>query len=349
MGRVLLINARYKNRPITGVERFASEVSSRLPQQCGADFQVTEVDPGRELSGLRGHAWEQFELPFLKKNKPKSSVLFSPCNTGPVAVARQFVVIHDAAVWDYPEGFSPVFAKFYQCLLPILAKRVALVGTVSEFSKERLSYFLGIPNSKIVVLGNAAGEQFVPPPKTHKNPVGQRFFSVASLEPRKNFASLIKAWNQLDADNRLAEDAELRIAGGTNPRNFSNVSSTCGPSNKIKWLGRISDTQLIIEYQQADAFVYPSLYEGFGLPPLESMACGTPVLMSNVASLPEVGGAAAFYFEPDEASIMASIERFIGLNSEERERLAVNALDRSQAFSWSTITKQVIGYLNEIC
>ncbi|MDF1751533.1 MAG: glycosyltransferase family 1 protein [Verrucomicrobiales bacterium] len=335
----LTINARYKNRPLTGVERFAFEVEKQLRNRKG--LEISEVDPGRELSGLKGHSWEQFVLPSRVKG---SDILFSPCNTGPVSVANQLVVIHDAAVWDYPEGFSRSFGTVYRNLLPALAKRCRWVATVSEFSRGRLAEHLKVPEKRILVLGNATSSDFCPPEnRTSDGP--PRFFCVSSLDPRKNFVRLIKVWEQLRKSGKLPEGTTLRIAGGANPRNFSAIEFEDSPS--VKWLGRISDEELVAEYQSATAFIFPSLYEGFGLPPLEALACGCPVLLSNRASLPEVGGpeseGAVIYFDPDDESSMgSSIEQMIGFSGAEIDRISRKAIERSQKFSWESVADRLV-------
>lgn len=344
----ITVNARYKNRPLTGVERFACEVEKQLEKR---NVISGEIDPGKELSGIKGHAWEQFVLPLEFSRQKDSGILFSPCNTGPVSVREQFVVIHDAAVWDYPEGFSKSFGTLYRNLLPRLAKNSRYVATVSEFSKTRLAEHLKLPEEKIIVLGNAASPDFRPAESQTKEGA-PRFFCVSSLDPRKNFTQLIKAWGILQQKGALPEGTTLRIAGGANPRNFSSVEFE--ESDSVKWLGRISDEDLIREYQLASAFIFPSLYEGFGLPPLEAMACGCPVLLSDRASLPEVGGpaydadvaesnGAVIYFDPtDTDSIVSVIEKTLSLKSHQIDRLSANAIERSKQFSWQGLADRII-------
>jgi glycosyltransferase involved in cell wall biosynthesis len=345
----LAINARYKNRPLTGVERFAWEVEKELCNRRG--LQIREINPGRELSGLKGHAWEQLILP---GKVAASEILFSPCNTGPVLVKNQIVVIHDAAVWDYPEGFSRSFGTLYRTLLPRLAKNCRQVATVSEFSRTRLAEHLRLPQEKILVLGNATSPGFRPALNREKS-APPRFFCVSSLDPRKNFQQLIQAWELLQARHELPAGTTLRIAGGANPRNFSAVEVAASPT--VQWLGRISDAELIQEYQAATAFIFPSLYEGFGLPPLEAMACGTPVLLSDRASLPEVGGpafdpsepnshGAVLYFDPSDVdSISTTIRQILALKPDQMAQISQNAVKRSQRFSWARVTDKLIDAL----
>lgn len=339
------LNARFRARPLTGVERFANEVVSRLCQDHG--IHLSETAPGSPLAGLKGHAWEQLVLP---GKVGKDEVLFSPCNTGPIRVDRQLVVIHDAAVWDHPEGFSRSFRTVYQQLLPRLAKRAKAVATVSEFSRNRLAPHLGIAPEKIIVLGNAVGPEFSPN-RTLTEHQGAALLCVGSMDPRKNLGRLLRAWQSLADAGKLPDGARLQLVGGANPRNFAGFDRIEGSG--IEWLGRIDDSELIRRYQEATAFIYPSFYEGFGLPPLEAMACGCPVLLSHAASLPEVGGSeeegAVIYLDPEsEKDIARAILQFLALGSESRAAMRAAALRRASRFSWDHIAGQVSQALGAI-
>jgi len=348
------VNARFRGRPVTGVERFAGEVVARLADRDG--LRLSESFPDKPLSGMKGHAWEQIALP---RRTGRGEVLFSPCNTGPLAVRNQLVVIHDAAVWDYPEGFSRSFRAVYRQLLPRLAKRAAVVATVSEFSRGRLAVPLGIPAESILVLGNAVASSFTPgePNPVPTAPVdpgseeGPVLLCVGSMDPRKNLGRLLRAWLSLQSAERLPEGARLQIAGGANPRNFAAVDRLEGKG--VEWLGRVDDAELIRRYRAADAFVFPSLYEGFGLPPLEAMACGCPVLLSRAASLPEIGGCeeegAVRYFDPEsESAIASAIEGFLAQPPAFRDGMRRRALARAARFSWDEIAGRVAGALSGI-
>jgi glycosyltransferase involved in cell wall biosynthesis len=340
------LNARFRGRSLTGVERFATEVGDRLAKRDG--ITIAETAPSHPLAGFKGHAWEQFVLP---RSVGREEILFSPCNTGPLAVPRQLVVIHDAAVWDGPEGFSRSFRTVYQQLLPRLAKRAAVVATVSQFSRTRLAPVLGIPEDRILVLGNAVSEAFSPGESRSSQGDGLTLLCVGSMDPRKNLGRLLRAWMSLQRNGRLPAGAKLQLIGGANPRNFAGMERIEGSG--IEWLGRVDDAELVRCYREADAFVYPSLYEGFGLPPLEAMACGCPVLLSRAASLPEVGGpeseGAVRYFDPgSETEVASAIEGFLALDAGAREAMGQKALDRASRFTWESIAEKVAGAMASI-
>lgn len=344
------INARFRRQMLTGVQRFATEVSCVFAEDPEIDSH--EILPGRSSGGMWGHAWEQFVLP----QSVKDTVLFSPANTGPLSVSRQLVVIHDAAVWDQPEGFTSRFRTLYQWLLPRLAKRCR-VATVSHFSRTRLAHHLRLSEEAIPVFGNAVSPLFQPA-ATGTAAEKPYVLCVGSLDPRKNFPRLIEAWNQLCERGSVSEDAELRIAGSANPRAFNDLGLPASNS-RVRWLGAVNDAELVALYQNARAFVFPSLYEGFGIPPLEAMACGCPVVLSNVSSLPEVGGepfdvddpdsaGAALYFDPlDVDEIAHQLETVLTLDDTQIEKLKQNALQRARLFRWRDVASKVWRTLQE--
>lgn len=349
--RSVAINARYAQRPVTGVERFAGEVSRRLLRDHENDISVCEIVPASERSGLKGHFWEQAILPCKIAS---DEILFSPCNTGPIAVSDQLVVIHDAAIWDCPDGFSNSFRRVYEWLLPALSKRCAVVATVSEFSRSRLAHHLKLDEEKIAVLGNAAAEQFVPLER-EISAAPLRFLCTGSLDPRKNFAGVIEAWQLLKMNSSLPDGAVLEIVGGAAQSRFA--GQELGDADGLRWLGRISDAELVARYQQADAFLFPSFYEGFGIPPLEAMACGCPVLAARSSSLPEVCGdefnpadkvtnGAVLYFDPQSVpDIFAAMERFLALSPEQRAVMRKNGLARAAEFSWEAVAEKTANLL----
>ena len=338
------INARFRKQVLTGVQRFATEVARVFADD--PEIRSQEILPSRGSAGLWGHAWEQFVLP----QSVGSTVLFSPANTGPLAVSRQLVVIHDAAVWDHPQGFTRKFRSLYQWLLPRLARRCR-IATVSEFSRQRLAHYLQLPEDSIAVFGNAVGSLFQPAPY-RTDATRPYLLCVGSLDPRKNFGRLIEAWNLVCRRGAIREDIELRIVGAGNPLTFKSLGLPA-QSERVQWLGSVNDAELVALYQNAQAFVFPSLYEGFGIPPLEAMACGCPLVMSNVTSLPEVGGdpfdlddsqsnGAALYFNPNNVEEMSfQIERLLLLDEAQTARLKSNARQRADNFSWQKVAGKV--------
>ena len=339
--RKIALNARfYAHRP-TGMQRYAIELANRLD----ADLDV--IRPGRPLKGGAGHLWEQFYLPAVCQGR----LLWSPNNTGPIAIRRQVCTIHDLIPLDHPEWFNPRFAQWYKWLFPRLAPRLQHIIAISEFTKQRVVELLNVDPRRITVVPNGVDPQFTPSHEPAIAAMRQQLgisvprylLSVSSLEPRKNINRLFEAWERVV--NRIPEDVALVVAGAHGASGvFSGVKLDRLPP-RVHFTGYVPQDQLPVLYSGALAFVYPSLYEGFGLPPLEAMACGTAVVTSNGTSLREVVGDAAVLIDPlDVDSIADGIER-ITEDSNLRQSLAQAGRERARHLTWdhcAQLTRQVL-------
>lgn len=330
-------NARNLSNPITGVQRYTHEIVARLPAQS-----LIRLAPGDTwASGFRGHMWEQLALPGKLGNR----LLWSPANTGPLAVRNQILSVMDMSPLDNPERLSPKFAAWYGFLLPRLIRRVRSILTISEFSRERILHHVPEVADRVRVTPLAADQRFAPADAVAKADLRARldlptpYYVVAlgSLEPRKNLPRLIEAWRI--AQGHLPNDISLVIAGGAGKSIvFGGQDFGTLPERTIL-TGRIDDADLPALYSDAIASIYVSLYEGFGLPPLESMSCGTPVVASNAGSIPEVVGDTAVLVDPlDEESIADGIVRIVS-DSDYRGSLGKRARARSAMFSWDNTAR----------
>jgi glycosyltransferase involved in cell wall biosynthesis len=333
------VNGRFRNQRTTGVQRYAREITARLAHL------VDIVTPRKWSAGVRGHVWEQSVLPRLARG----GLLWSPCNTGPLSVERQVVTIHDCAFIDHSDAFSRLFATWYQWLIPRLARRARRVITVSKFSANRLAEFCRLDASRIEVIPNGVDARFRPStPEAiaelrNRLALPERFvLSVGSLEPRKNLRRLLDAWEQV---RRTSGNVGLVLAGGER-RVFRDAGLERVPAG-VHLAGYVVDADLPTLYAAAEVFVYPSLYEGFGLTVLESMACGTPVVCSRTTSLPEVAGDAALYVDPlDTASIGSAIERLLANGALQNAQRA-RGLERAARFSWDQTAAATAGVLQQ--
>lgn len=332
---MICFNARFRFNTITGVERYAHEVGDRLAQH------LSPVGPSGPRNGIKGHAWEQFVLP----GRVGKRLLWSPCNTGPLAVCRQVVTIHDMSALDHPEWMSRKFAAWYGFLLPRLARRCRLVLTDSLFSRARIVERCGVPPEKVVAIPLAASAHFQPASDAAVAELcrelevtpGRYLLSVSSIEPRKNLVRLLKAW-QL-ALPRLPDDAWLVLSGKLGEsRVFADAGLSQMPA-QVKVTGYMPYEKLPALYSGAAFFVYVSLYEGFGLPLLEAMACGTPVISSDRASLPEVVGTAGHIVDPMDAEAVADA-LVAAFDPAHRAALARGAQAHAQQFSWDRAAAQ---------
>ncbi len=324
---MIVCNSRILNAPRTGVGRYTTELLKRMPS-------VRTVRPPAMLKTFLGHAWEQAVLPF----HARGNLLWSPAGTGPIGVRNQVITVHDIAPLEYPEGYSPAFRQWYEFLWRRLLPRVRGIITVSEFNKRRLVERLNLSPDAIYVTPLGVDHSYFFPRTAdeieavrRKHGLPEKFvLFVGSLSARKNIRRLIEAWRQCrDAD------AHLVVAGGVGATGLAGGDLPDLPPRTIV-IGRIDDDDLPALFTAATLFVYPSVYEGFGLLPLEAMACGTPCLVSNLTSIPEVTGPAArqmdAYDVPGMARALDELLRDASLLARMRE----TGLGHVKRFTWDT-------------
>jgi glycosyltransferase involved in cell wall biosynthesis len=321
------LNLRTLGYHITGVQRYLVSLLPHLPPE------LSSVKPAQALQGIKGHLWEQFYLPTQLKHR----LLWSPGNTGPLGVSRQVLTVHDAAVLDHPEWFERKFAVWYSALLPRLIRKVRAIITVSQFSKERIVQLSSIEAERIQVISNGVDRRFQPKDRktvkeaiTHLGLTEPYILFVGSLEPRKNLKMLLDTWQLGNFDG-----ATLAVAGTTG-RIFQKFQTDAIPKG-VRLLGRVEDDLLPILYSGAAGFVYGSIYEGFGLPPLEALACGCPVAVSDIPPHREVCGQTALYFNPfDRQDLLSKLEDLLRLDSARRASLANQGFERASLYRWET-------------
>jgi glycosyltransferase involved in cell wall biosynthesis len=349
------LNGRFLSQRVTGVQRHARELVRAIdgllqrPPSAGPALELSLLVPSngeldlelrrieiRRVGRLGGQLWEQLELPFHSRG----SLLLNLANTAPTFGPEQIVVIQDASVFTVPEAYSAAFGGWYRLMLPRWASRARLVLTNSEFSRADLVRWLRIPSEKIRVIG--CGHEHIlrissEPGVLTRHRLGARPYvlAVSSLSRHKNLEAVAAAIQLLGP-----AACDFALAGPTNPRVFGHRPEA-GPASVVQ-LGYVSDGELRALYEQAACLVYPSRYEGFGIPPLEAMACGCPVIASRAASLPEVCGDAVLYVDPeDPRQLAAAIRRVLceeGLADELRRR------GRERATRW-TWARSAIGTL----
>jgi glycosyltransferase involved in cell wall biosynthesis len=284
--------------------------------------------------------WEQALLPLAARG---ARFVLSPANLAPVALGRRnVVVIHDAAALRHPEWYGRGYVAYQRALLPRLARTAARVITVSEFSREELIDVLGAPPERIAVVPNGVDERFSPDADVERTRAalgldGRYVLAVGTRIARKNLAGLENAARTL-----AAEGVEL-VAAGSGRAYMRDEGSV-----PVRGLGYVPEDHLPGLYAGAEALVMPSLYEGFGLPCLEAMASGTPVVAADRAALPEVCGDAALLFDPDDPDAAAeALVRVLG-DAELAAGLRSRGLARARSFSWRATaerTDAVIGTL----
>ena len=344
---MLYINGRFLTQPMTGVNRYAYNICKSMAE-LGQPFTLVcpkaVFHDSYDVRGLNivrfgfgnSHFWEQFVLPFFFIGKCDYMFL---CFTGlgPIMVHRKMMTVHDLAFIENPAWYSRAYNIIYKFLTPLSVKTSRHILTVSEFSKsEILRFYPFLKPSQISVVYGAVDKKILCHPSYEETAAAEPFaLTVSSIDPRKNFARLIEAFKDIP-------EAKLYIAGSYN-RVFSQQDSMSASTENIKFLGRVSDDELIRLYQTASCFIFPSIYEGFGLPPLEAMACGCPVLVSDIPVEREVCGDAALYFNPyDVQSIRKTFVDFLEHIDEVKPMLQARGAERLKRFSFEESAKEII-------
>lgn len=329
----IVVNARACGRRITGVERYTREVLARLPEEVALE----RPDVGH--TGLYGHLWEQWGL---RRRLRAGDLLWSPANTGPLFVHRQVLTLHDVSPLEHPEWFRPAFAAWYRALLPGLCRRVRRVITNSDFSKGRIVEVTEVPEDRVTVVPAGVDlERFGPAGPDRVRSAHEALglsvpyvLAVASLDPRKGFDVLARAWRRL-----RPQGISLAVAGGRSrgARGELGLEADGG----LRLLGYVPDEHLPALYSGAAAFVLASRYEGFGLPLLEAMASGAPVISTTAGALPEVAGDAALLVPPDDPGALAEALHAVLSTQRLADDLRARGFDRAGAFDWARTARGV--------
>jgi glycosyltransferase involved in cell wall biosynthesis len=286
-----------------------------------------------------------------------AQVLHVSYTAPPVCTCPTVVTVHDIAYEFFPQFFSPRDRWLLSTTVPLSCRLAARVIAVSEWTKRDLVRRYAIPEEKIRVVYEAAADRFSPDVPAEdvmrvrrQYAQGRRYvLAVGNIQPRKNLGRLVEAFAALAAQGTAGEDVLLVIVGQSQWRGsevFQQVEMQ-GLTERVRFPGYVPDEDLPALYCGAEVFVYPSVYEGFGLPPLEGMACGTPVVCSNTSALPEVVGEAAALFDPYDVDALAQVLRDLLSNEARRQNLVAAGLARAAQFSWERAGQETVEVYRE--
>jgi glycosyltransferase involved in cell wall biosynthesis len=362
---VIWINARFLTRAITGVERVAIEIISALVKHhlntqgqwdgpCGRiQFRLIAPKmpkpienpwpslPMKQIGRGHGHLWEQTVLPFATRHDG----LLNLCNTGPLFKRKQWLFFHDAQTFAIPENFKPALRYWYQTLFRISGYLSAGVLTNSNFSAKELTHYAAISPRRITVAPLGADHMdrrqadFTERLQSLMNVLQEKPFvlAVSSASPNKNFKSVIEALSLLGPNAPACV-----IVGQRYDQVFANSAID---TDRVHHLGYVSDGELVSLYQHAALLIYPSFYEGFGLPPLEAMWHGCPVIVANTSALPEVCADAAVYCDPLQAQTLCDAITSVMQNEALRQHMRSHGGQHARRYLWSQTVQHVLDSL----
>ena len=303
-------------------------------------------------NNLRNHWWEQVTLPKLAK-RHEVDILHSPANMAPLFYRGASIVhIHDLCFVVNPQWYSYLFHSVYNFVIPRLARKATRVITNSNNSRNDLLQFCDIPAEKVSLIYWAVDESFTPLPEVLPEngvdiPKEGFILYVGSLEPRKNISTLVEAFEHLRSENPQLK-TKLILIGGESPL-FADVRLKIKKFREdVIFKGFVEDVALREYYRQATVVAYPSLYEGFGLPPLEAMASGAAVVTSITSSIPEVVGDAALMVSPYDYQQLSDALSKVILDKNLREHLQKAGLKQVKRFNWTRVARNVIAVYYEV-
>lgn len=308
-----------------GTARYLKSLLRELGRRDDVDVSTLSFGGADKLSTLaRDALW----YPFGLARKRDADVLHCPTYRGPLRPALPLVVtVHDLAVFRHPDAFNRWTRTYSPRVVPRVLAATRRIIAVSEFTRRELVELLDVPAEKIRVVPNGIDDEF-----TRDGPAaeGEYVLTVGTLEPRKNLERLVEAARR--------NHVELRVVGA---RGWGDVQIA---GNGVRWLGEVSDADLATLYRGALCVAYPSVYEGFGIPVLEAMACGAPVVTSRGTAMEEIADGAAVLVDPnDPADLAAGLERAAA----ERDALVARGLERAREFRWDAIAAATVGVYRE--
>jgi len=350
---MVIINSKFLVQNLTGVQRFAFNVAIKLVQlksdnllffMPNKKFNLFYENLFKQnipiIKGFtRGIIWEQIELPLFAKRK--KAIILNPGNSGPVFYDKNITVIHDLLWLKYPKSYSKMFLKWYSFMIPKLVKNSLRIITVSQTSKRDIVKYFNILEDKVSVVYPGVDTNLFKPLNLERE---NFILWIGSAKFYKNIYGLINAYRILLFDYKIPY--KLFIVGFDLSKIKLKVEEEL--KENINFIENVNDEVLLNLYNHASVFVFPSFYEGFGLPPLEAMACGCPVIVSKAGSLPEVCGDAAIYCNPYDPQDIARLIYEVITSKELRNFLVKKGLERVKLFSWDKTAKEIINIIEEL-
>lgn len=342
----LFINGRFTTQTLSGVQRFSVEIAKALQARDPDYVFLTPPGgsilwPGAHEIGIRqGQSWEQVDLP----RATAGGLLINLGNTGPLMARRQLIVIHDAGVFSTPEAYSRKFRLWYKFLQTALIKRNAAIVTVSEFSRREILHYLPANPAQVRVMSEGGDHMQRVKAKNEiltRHGLESRHFvlSVGTSAAHKNLMAL-----EFLGQSLKGRGMQLVIAGGMRSAAFQIANLP----QSAYYIGRVDDSELKALYREAGCFVFPSCYEGFGLPPIEAMTCGCPVVASDISALREVCADAVQYCNPDSPEDIATQVLEVLTSQSKRQDLCEAGKAHAATLTWARAAATLDEFVKEL-
>ncbi|MEO0097313.1 MAG: glycosyltransferase family 1 protein [candidate division WOR-3 bacterium] len=359
----IIINGRFLTQKITGVQKYAYQ----LVKEIDSLIEKGEIDkkkfqfkifaprniihklelkyiPIKKVGFLKGHFWEQLEFPIYLRNK----VFICLGNTAPLISLflnkKGIVTVHDLGFKYFPENYHLLFRAFYSIIIPIILKYAWAIITVSESEKRLILKRYSFVKNKIFAISQGG---FIENPLTSIEIKEKDYLLyVGSLAKKKNLINFLLAFEIIVNKNTPLNAIVIAPEG----KIFEKVNINIKPEVKkrVKFINKVNDQELIAYYKNAFCLVFPSFHEGAGIPPIEAMSCGCPVLCSDIPVLKERCGEGAIYFNPYSPQDIAQKIVLLFENQKLREELIKKGYQRAKIFKWENTAKKTVKLLERL-
>lgn len=333
-GRVLAHNHT------SGVQRHAQEITKALQEE---DYTINIAIP-KYNNRYYQQIWEHTLLPFYAR---KYHLLYCPSNIGPIWLSKKtklVITLHDLAFLDFPEQYSSVFQKYYAFLVPKILRRAQHIVTISNFSKARIVQEYPWTGEKINVIHHGISPYFT----ASVEPKSNYTLYVGSTNEIKNFQAVLQIFLTPEFKTTPLKMILPGVSTFTQETEISTLLQKAKGADNIEIINQVSQDELKTYYQNAKLFVFPSFHESFGFPPLEAMACGTPVIVSNVTALPEICGDAVLYVNPYSTKDIAEKIQSLLSDTLLQEQYIAKGLAHVKQYTWEDAAKAHLKVLKKL-